>query len=164
MQVNTVALNYAKTAKKMDMKRLKSSMWTLLTDSPENPSKVQDSERPSVFLSAWKEMSCNVSLQESATEETLQVCGDKVFSQTTKTLLQRYQSSARSWRNLVFVVVVAAINGVRSVSVRLPNTMSENLSVPLAFVALLHLANEKVSDQGKQILQANTVPVKDSCL
>lgn len=29
---------------------------------------------------------------------------------------------------------------------RLPNTMAQNLSVPLAFVALLHLANEKVSD------------------
>lgn len=28
---------------------------------------------------------------------------------------------------------------------RLPNTMAQNLSVPLAFVALLHLANEKVS-------------------
>lgn len=28
---------------------------------------------------------------------------------------------------------------------RLPSTMAQNLSVPLAFVALLHLANEKVS-------------------
>lgn len=28
---------------------------------------------------------------------------------------------------------------------RLPNMMVQNLSVPLAFVALLHLANEKVS-------------------
>lgn len=28
---------------------------------------------------------------------------------------------------------------------RLPSSMAQNLSVPLAFVALLHLANEKVS-------------------
>ncbi|XP_077378416.1 condensin complex subunit 2 [Festucalex cinctus] len=88
-RVNKIEINYAKTAKKMDMKRLKSSMWTLLTDSPENPKKVEVTEEP-------------------------EVCGEKVFSQTAKELLQR-----------------------------LPNTMAQNLSVPLAFVALLHLANEK---------------------
>ncbi|XP_024861386.1 condensin complex subunit 2-like isoform X1 [Kryptolebias marmoratus] len=52
--------------------------------------------------------------QVEKTAETPEVSGEKVFSQTTKTLLQR-----------------------------LPNTMAQNLSVPLAFVALLHLANEK---------------------
>ncbi|XP_041854416.1 condensin complex subunit 2 [Melanotaenia boesemani] len=87
-RVNKIEINYAKTAKKMDMKRLKNSMWTLLTDSPEKPTQ--------------------------QVEETLQVSVEKVFSQTTKQLLQR-----------------------------LPNTMAQNLSVPLAFVALLHLANEK---------------------
>ncbi|XP_043968361.1 condensin complex subunit 2 isoform X1 [Gambusia affinis] len=88
-KVNKIEINYAKTAKKMDMKRLKNSMWTLLTDSPEKPKQVEDSaEAP--------------------------VCGEKAFSQTTKTLLQR-----------------------------LPSSMAQNLSVPLAFVALLHLANEK---------------------
>uniref|UniRef100_A0A669CYP8 Condensin complex subunit 2 n=1 Tax=Oreochromis niloticus TaxID=8128 RepID=A0A669CYP8_ORENI len=91
-RVNKIEINYAKTAKKMDMKRLKNSMWTLLTDSPEKPTEgVETVEKP-------------------------EVCGEKVFSQTTKTLLQR-----------------------------LPNTMAQNLSVALAFVALLHLANEKVS-------------------
>ncbi|XP_068167420.1 condensin complex subunit 2 [Antennarius striatus] len=89
-RVNKIEINYAKTAKKMDMKRLKNNMWTLLTESPEKPP------------------------EEEATEEQPEVCGEKVFSQTTKTLLQR-----------------------------LPNTMAQNLSVPLAFVALLHLANEK---------------------
>uniref|UniRef100_A0A3Q3D794 Condensin complex subunit 2 n=1 Tax=Hippocampus comes TaxID=109280 RepID=A0A3Q3D794_HIPCM len=89
-RVNKIEINYAKTAKKMDMKRLKSSMWTLLSESPENPSKdVEVTEKP-------------------------EVCEEKVFSQTTKTLLQR-----------------------------LPTTMAQNLSIPLAFVALLHLANEK---------------------
>ncbi|KAF7649073.1 hypothetical protein LDENG_00147910, partial [Lucifuga dentata] len=84
-RVNKIEINYAKTAKKMDMKRLKNNMWTLLTEKP---------------------------TQE--TVETPEVCGEKVFSQTTKDLLQR-----------------------------LPSTMAQNLSVPLAFVALLHLANEK---------------------
>uniref|UniRef100_A0A3Q1BSF9 Condensin complex subunit 2 n=1 Tax=Amphiprion ocellaris TaxID=80972 RepID=A0A3Q1BSF9_AMPOC len=89
-RVNKIEINYAKTAKKMDMKRLKNSMWTLLTENPEKPTEVAE------------------------TVEKPEVCGEKVFSQTTKTLLQR-----------------------------LPNTMAQNLSVPLAFVALLHLANEK---------------------
>ncbi|XP_040051513.2 condensin complex subunit 2 [Gasterosteus aculeatus] len=89
-RVNQIEINYAKTAKKMDMKRLKNNMWTLLTESPENPAEEDDAvEKP-------------------------EVCGEKVFSKTTQTLLQR-----------------------------LPNTMAQNLSVPLAFVALLHLANEK---------------------
>ncbi|TSR04314.1 Condensin complex subunit 2 [Bagarius yarrelli] len=86
-KVNIIEINYAKTAKKMDMKRLKSSMWSLLTDSPEKPAKDKEHE---------------------------EVPGEKSFSQSTRTLLQK-----------------------------LPNTMANNLSVPLAFVALLHLANEK---------------------
>lgn len=90
-RVNKIEINYAKTAKKMDMKRLKNSMWTLLTESPEKPNE-----------------------QEVEAVEKPEVPGDKVFSQTTKSLLQR-----------------------------LPSTMAQNLSVPLAFVALLHLANEK---------------------
>uniref|UniRef100_A0A8C6SHH5 Condensin complex subunit 2 n=1 Tax=Neogobius melanostomus TaxID=47308 RepID=A0A8C6SHH5_9GOBI len=73
-RVNKIEINYAKTAKKMDMKRLKNSMWTLLTDSPEKS----------------KEVNFKSSFMQS-----------------------------------------------------LPNTMAQNLSVPLAFVALLHLANEK---------------------
>ncbi|KAM8885357.1 condensin complex subunit 2 isoform 1-T2 [Spinachia spinachia] len=89
-RVNQIEINYAKTAKKMDMKRLKNNMWTLLTESPENPAEEDDAGEKSG------------------------VCGEKVFSKTTQTLLQR-----------------------------LPNTMAQNLSVPLAFVALLHLANEK---------------------
>ncbi|KAM6944202.1 condensin complex subunit 2 isoform 2-T2 [Lycodopsis pacificus] len=88
-RVNMIEINYAKTAKKMDMKRLKNNMWTLLTESPDKST-------------------------EEDTVEKQEVCGEKVFSQTTKTLLQR-----------------------------LPNMMAQNLSVPLAFVALLHLANEK---------------------
>ncbi|KAG7280941.1 hypothetical protein CRUP_009228 [Coryphaenoides rupestris] len=89
-RVNKIEINYAKTAKKMDMKKLKNSMWTLLTDSP------------------------NKSNEEPQPAEASEVAGEKFFSQTTKSLLQS-----------------------------LPNTMAQNLSIPLAFVALLHLANEK---------------------
>ncbi|XP_034096510.1 condensin complex subunit 2-like, partial [Gymnodraco acuticeps] len=89
-RVNKIEINYAKTAKKMDMKRLKNGMWSLLTESPDKPS------------------------QETDAVEKTEVFGEKAFSQTTQILLQR-----------------------------LPNTMAQNLSVPLAFVALLHLANEK---------------------
>ncbi|XP_016322524.1 condensin complex subunit 2 isoform X1 [Sinocyclocheilus anshuiensis] len=89
-KVNTIEINYAKTAKKMDMKKLKTTMWGLLTESPEKPAKQVDSE------------------------ETTEVPGEKSFSQSVRNLLQR-----------------------------LPSTMATNLSVPLAFVALLHLANEK---------------------
>uniref|UniRef100_A0A669DU18 Condensin complex subunit 2 n=1 Tax=Oreochromis niloticus TaxID=8128 RepID=A0A669DU18_ORENI len=86
-RVNKIEINYAKTAKKMDMKRLKNSMWTLLTDSPEKPTEVNYTPRISFFFS-----------------------------------------------------VVHTVTNLR-----LPNTMAQNLSVALAFVALLHLANEKVS-------------------
>ncbi|KAJ8379302.1 hypothetical protein SKAU_G00000800 [Synaphobranchus kaupii] len=89
-KVNKIEINYAKTAKKMDMKRLKNTMWSLLTDCLDKPFK------------------------EGEGAETAMVPGEKAFSQTTKTLLQR-----------------------------LPHAMAQNMSVPLAFVALLHLANEK---------------------
>ncbi|XP_023676463.1 condensin complex subunit 2 isoform X2 [Paramormyrops kingsleyae] len=91
-RVNKIEINYAKTAKKMDMKKLKTTMWSLLTNCQKDPEKlVKESENVKEVVS-----------------------GEKAFSETTKTLLQR-----------------------------LPSTMAQNLSVPLAFVALLHLANEK---------------------
>ncbi|XP_022522586.2 condensin complex subunit 2 [Astyanax mexicanus] len=89
-KVNIIEINYARTAKKMDMKRLKTSMWSLLTDSQEKAA------------------------PEVESESSHEVPGEKSFRESTKTLLQR-----------------------------LPTTMANNLSVPLAFVALLHLANEK---------------------
>uniref|UniRef100_H3DNF7 Condensin complex subunit 2 n=1 Tax=Tetraodon nigroviridis TaxID=99883 RepID=H3DNF7_TETNG len=100
-RVNKIEINYAKTAKKMDMKRLKSSMWTLLTQSPQEATQVAPAQAPPPP-------------PPSEVDETAEVCGEKAFSETTQTLLHR-----------------------------LPNSMAQNLSVPLAFVALLHLANEK---------------------
>ena len=38
--MSKIEINYAKTAKKMDMKKLKNSMWSLLTGSPEKAKEV----------------------------------------------------------------------------------------------------------------------------
>ncbi|NXU26451.1 CND2 protein, partial [Thalassarche chlororhynchos] len=94
-KVNKIAIQYAKTAKKMDMKRLKKNMWDLLTDG-------QKKETMAEIEDAAKE------------KDTSVVAGEKVFSGITKELLRR-----------------------------LPSAMANNLSVPLAFACLLHLANEK---------------------
>ncbi|MBN3300195.1 CND2 protein, partial [Amia calva] len=64
-KVNKIEINYAKTAKKMDMKRLKTSMWGLLTDCQDTQAEVKESDDAS------------------------EVNGEKAFSQTTKSLLQR---------------------------------------------------------------------------
>ncbi|NWS78583.1 CND2 protein, partial [Crotophaga sulcirostris] len=94
-KVNKIAIQYAKTAKKMDMKRLKKNMWDLLTEG-------QDKETVAEVKDSEEEKDVSV------------VAGDKIFSNITKELLHR-----------------------------LPSVMANNLSVPLAFFCLLHLANEK---------------------
>ncbi|XP_028654313.1 condensin complex subunit 2 [Erpetoichthys calabaricus] len=89
-KVKKIELNYAKTAKKMDMKRLKETMWCHLADDKEQAS------------------------MEKENEGNIKILREKFFGSVTKDLQQR-----------------------------LPSTMAQNLSVPLAFAALLHLANEK---------------------
>ncbi|NWU09744.1 CND2 protein, partial [Cephalopterus ornatus] len=93
-KINKIAIQYAKTAKKMDMRRLKENMWQLLTDGQKKGTvrEVEDAEE----------------------EDMSVVAGEKNLSNITKDLLHR-----------------------------LPAAMAANLSVPLAFVCLLHLANEK---------------------
>ncbi|NWR80173.1 CND2 protein, partial [Centropus unirufus] len=92
-KVNKIEVQYAKTAKRMDMKRLKNNMWELLTD--------RQKEQPVEGLAEVK-------------KDASVVAGEKVLSSITKELLHR-----------------------------LPSVMAVNLSVPLAFTCLLHLANEK---------------------
>ncbi|XP_013152177.2 condensin complex subunit 2 isoform X1 [Falco peregrinus] len=94
LKINKIEIHYAKTAKKMDMKRLKKNMWDLLTDRHE---KVTMAEA-----------------EDAEKENTSVVAGDKIFSSITKQLFHS-----------------------------LPSAMANNLSVPLAFACLLHLANEK---------------------
>nr|XP_033803511.1 condensin complex subunit 2 [Geotrypetes seraphini]XP_033803512.1 condensin complex subunit 2 [Geotrypetes seraphini] len=90
-KVNKIELHYAKTAKKMDMKRLKRSMWSLLTDEQEKQTE-----------------------NETEVLKNERVMDERAFSGITRQLLNR-----------------------------LPSVMAQNLSVPLAFACLLHLANEK---------------------
>uniref|UniRef100_A0A8C0X384 Condensin complex subunit 2 n=1 Tax=Castor canadensis TaxID=51338 RepID=A0A8C0X384_CASCN len=96
-KVNKIEIHYAKTAKKMDMKKLKQSMWSLLTEfSKKDPGAEAD----------HSENGKQVAPEEAADE--------KMLSALTKDL----QKS-------------------------LPPLMAQNLSIPLAFACLLHLANEK---------------------
>lgn len=94
-KVNKIEIHYAKTAKKMDMKKLKQSMWGLLTDFPQVDAETNHSETE----------------KEGDPEEA---ADKKMLSRLTWDL----QKS-------------------------LPPLMAQNLSIPLAFACLLHLANEK---------------------
>ncbi|XP_074415472.1 condensin complex subunit 2 isoform X2 [Zonotrichia albicollis] len=89
-KVRKIPIPYAKTAKRMDMRRLKRNMWELLTEQGEEE-------------------------EEEAGEGTdVKVAGEKSLSGLIQDLRHR-----------------------------LPPTMASELSVPLAFISLLHLANEK---------------------
>ncbi|XP_003497859.1 condensin complex subunit 2 isoform X2 [Cricetulus griseus] len=96
-KVNKIEIHYAKTAKKMDMKKLKQNMWSLLTEFSR-----QETDT---------EVNHSVNGKEGAPE---QVADEKMLSGLTKDLQKR-----------------------------LPPLMAQNLSIPLAFACLLHLANEK---------------------
>ncbi|XP_068030683.1 condensin complex subunit 2 isoform X2 [Anomalospiza imberbis] len=87
-KIQKISIQYARTAKRMDMRRLKRSMWELLTEQGEGEEGGEGTDR--------------------------EMAGEKTLSDITKDLLHR-----------------------------LPPAMATNLSVPLAFVCLLHLANEK---------------------
>ncbi|KAB0342327.1 hypothetical protein FD754_019253, partial [Muntiacus muntjak] len=94
-KVNKIEIQYAKTAKKMDVKRLKQSMWSLVTEIP-------------------KQADAEVNHSENGEAGPFEEGADKKLSSLTKDL----QKS-------------------------LPPLMAQNLSIPLAFACLLHLANEK---------------------
>ncbi|XP_075419283.1 condensin complex subunit 2 [Tenrec ecaudatus] len=96
-KVNKIEIQYAKTAKKMDMKKLKQSMWGLLTKFSKQP--------------ADAEANHNEADKEGDPAEG---ADEQLFSGITKDLKRS-----------------------------LPPLMSQNLSIPLAFACLLHLANEK---------------------
>jgi len=92
-------IGYAKTAKKVDMKRIKETAWKILTQASD-----EDKENRSV----------------SSPEEQEDNSGPEVVQET-------------SFRELYQTLKLPH---------KLPRQMSENLSVPLAFIALLHLCNE----------------------
>ncbi|NXH58605.1 CND2 protein, partial [Rhabdornis inornatus] len=90
-KIHKMHIQYARTAKRMDMRRLKRNMWELLT-----------------------EQGTGTEREDPGEGTDMEVAGEKVLSDLTKDLLHR-----------------------------LPPAMATDLSVPLAFVCLLHLANEK---------------------
>jgi len=94
-------IGYAKTAKKVDMKRIKNVAWSILTQEKENQSGSPEKQVDKEVV--------DLNNREKEVEETQ-------FTSLYKTLKQ---------------------------PTKLPKTMSENLSVPLAFIALLHLCNEE---------------------
>lgn len=92
-KVAKIYIPYQMRAKKMDMKKLKATMWSVLTETPEFD------------------------------HEDIQVA-EKSRMEATITFSKLYDTLPN----------------------RLPPKMTENLSCPLAFVGLLHLANEKCLD------------------
>merc|ERR1711872_950477 len=87
-------IGYAKTAKKVDMKRIKSATWKILTQDKEN--------------------------QEDAPEHQEDIEANELPETSFQDLYKTLKMPGK-----------------------LPKNQSENLSVPLAFIALLHLCNEQ---------------------
>jgi len=94
-------IGYAKTAKKVDMKRIKNTTWSILTDASRTPDNGDASPEK---------------LRETETGEKVDKVEEMVFSELYKQL---------------------------KMPSKLPPKQSEGLSVPLAFIALLHLCNER---------------------
>ena len=97
-------IGYARTAKRMDMKKLKTTVWTILTD-------VTDTNKENNQNGA---NSKNESHEEVHEKEVMAKNTSINFSSVYKTLPSNLSSN-----------------------------MAENLSCPLAFIALLHLCNER---------------------
>ncbi|NWX33046.1 CND2 protein, partial [Notiomystis cincta] len=111
-KINKITIQYARTAKRMDMRRLKRNMWELLSEQgaaaevgPGNPGRRNSRRefRSHSLPSGWR-------------------------------LCQAFPWNAGSAAPALIPILLFH---------RLPPSMATNLSVPLAFVCLLHLANEK---------------------
>lgn len=94
-------IGYAKTAKKVDMKRIKNTTWSILTHASRQASTTEASPEK---------------MRENETEGKVEEVEEMVFSELFKQL---------------------------KMPSKLPPKQSEGLSVPLAFIALLHLCNER---------------------
>ncbi|EGD76028.1 hypothetical protein PTSG_11637 [Salpingoeca rosetta] len=97
-----IHINYAKQAKRINVKQVKSSMWSKLTTAPEEHDDQENGESShNVVESAYGQKFTDVTKQQSFAE---------IVSDVPKMV---------------------------------PQQMGEQLSVPIMFVCLLHLANEK---------------------
>ncbi len=106
-KVEKIQIGYAKLAKKIDMRKLKTVEWDILNES---------------VLGMDKENSKDFNKTAPADE-----------SKNGSTVLS--QKGSTSFREMYNLLLGPS---------QLPSKMKENLSVPLAFVALLHLCNEQV--------------------
>lgn len=119
--VTQVVIPFAKVAKKMDVRKLKHVMWELLLP-PENRQ-----EKSAIELN-------EVTMIENCHSESNNVSGDQatIIENTKKT-----PSPTPSEVRLAFS------NLYGELPVRVSSKMANDLSQPIAFVTLLHLANEK---------------------
>lgn len=84
------------------MKRLKNNMWTLLTESPQQPPQVH--RAPCIWVLLELEQlsrGCTVaklvlSQETTAVAAVAEVCGEKTFRETTKMLLNRYKKTCQT--------------------------------------------------------------------
>lgn len=105
-KVEKININYARTAKKVDMKKLKTAIWDMLSDPSTEKENCRQSENQT----------------ENTKKDKMDSSSNIEFSSLYKTLPQRLSAS-----------------------------LSGNISVPLVFIGLLHLANEhnlKLVDKG----------------
>ncbi|CAL4118565.1 unnamed protein product [Meganyctiphanes norvegica] len=101
-RVAKINIGYARSAKKMDMKKLKTSIWGILTE----PTAIRDNKE-------------NKSGPENQAE-------------TTQELKEKMDEDFSIHFSRMYNILPNKVS----------NKMGENLSVPLAFIALLHLCNE----------------------
>uniref|UniRef100_A0A6G1S3G5 Condensin complex subunit 2 n=1 Tax=Aceria tosichella TaxID=561515 RepID=A0A6G1S3G5_9ACAR len=119
--VTQVVIPFAKVAKKMDVRKLKHVMWDLLLP-PENRAEKSTIEHN------------DVTMIENGHSESNSVSGDQAtMIETTKKTPSPTPSEVR----------LAFSNLYGELPVRVSSKMAHDLSQPIAFVTLLHLANEK---------------------
>lgn len=135
---------FAKTAKKMDVRKLKRVMWDLLLP----PDKRLDITTGQA----------NQTVIEKSTNNSL---GDDNMSgdQQNETVIENGTSKKTpSPTPSELAVHLEFSNLYGELPVRVSLKMANDLSQPIAFVTLLHLANEKVSDQRAMISEAQPFP------
>lgn len=114
-KVEKIDINYAKTAKKLDVKKLKGVIWHLLTKKSKKEDKNND---------------------KGSTEEGMEESGEKPTENGPG-------SSASSNDSTDMNGSLSFQELLNDLPQNVSSHMAKNLSVPIAFVCLLHLANEK---------------------
>ena len=118
-KVEKILIAYAKQAKKMDMRRLKAIEWDILHTGSKSSAKDTENKE-------------NQDKNAANAED-----GEKQTNDSTGMADGRNKMQDEATVN--FTDLYSKLHDPRN---RMPQKMMENLSVPLAFVALLHLCNE----------------------